>query len=386
MATSSLREEAVPDRPVLHRLLRVPDDHESPLGTVFADHDLLDLEVVAHRPEAPGSLESFLVDLLGAAQLLADDDVAAAALEVMTLLLAGKAPVDHPHHPGQLPPGQVPLHLVDGRRIRRVAGPRPAPHRDAASGHRQPDDDLRQVLPVILGVPVLPEAAILVRLLELAVGARRVEEQQVDLEVEQIRHGEEHRLLDLLAVLHQEVHRPVQRVRLDRVQPFDVDLPTDPPLHRELRPRRQGPVGDHGEEQALDLDLIRPLGKELPQSGVELEAMPEGVQQVRAADRERLLDGDVRAIAGEKAGLDVGCLVVTKEAVDALDETSQALLVDALAAAEVMEDERLGTLGLRVSEVVGELDVLGDGAVLVGALHRPQVHGYMIAVYYITCQ
>jgi len=35
---------------------------------------------------------------------------------------------------------------------------------------------------------------------------------------------------------------------------------------------------------------------------------------------------------------------------------------------------------------VGQLDVLGDGAVLVFAFHRPYVHGYIIAGYYVSYQ
>jgi hypothetical protein len=77
-------------------------------------------------------------------------------------------------------------------------------------------------------------------------------------------------------------------------------------------------------------------------------------------------------------------LVFFQKPVDAADQASEAVLVDGLAASEVMEDERLRTLGLGIPVVVGELDVLGDRAVLVFAfltekspldlLHGPEAY------------
>jgi hypothetical protein len=49
---------------------------------------------------------------------------------------------------------------------------------------------------------------------------------RVDLEIEQIRHPEEHRLLHfgLLVRLHQQVHRPIRLVLVHARQPVDRDV------------------------------------------------------------------------------------------------------------------------------------------------------------------
>ena len=111
-----------------------------------------------------------------------------------------------------------------------VAGPAPAAHRDAFAGHGQPDDDLRQIRAVVLGVPVAAERVVAVSRVAFEVGGGGVEEQQVDLEVEQVGDGEEHRFLHLgLGVgVDQEVHRPIGLVLVHRLQPGDRDVAGGP--------------------------------------------------------------------------------------------------------------------------------------------------------------
>jgi hypothetical protein len=76
-------------------------------------------------------------------------------------------------------------------------------------------------------VPVTPEPASLAVVVVgvfgvgLEVGRGRVEEQQIDLQVEKVGDGEEHRFLHLgLGVrLHQQVHRPIRLVLVHLIQP-----------------------------------------------------------------------------------------------------------------------------------------------------------------------
>ena len=90
-----------------------------------------------------------------------------------------------------------------------VAGVDEAAHRDPLLGDREPDHNLRQVGAVILGVAEHPELVLaLGRDLEVRRGG--IEQDQVDLEVQQVRDGEEHLALDLLVAVQQEVHRPVE--------------------------------------------------------------------------------------------------------------------------------------------------------------------------------
>ena len=65
--------------------------------------------------------------------------------------------------------------------------------------------------------------------------------------------------LDLLGVLDQKVHRPVQRMHLHLIQPVDGDMLAHPTLHRELGPGIQSAVSYHGEKQPLHVNLIPAL-------------------------------------------------------------------------------------------------------------------------------
>jgi hypothetical protein len=156
-----------------------------------------------------------------AAELLAEDVVPARALQVAAVLRRLKAAIGDPHHAGELPRPQVVLGLADQLLI--IGAPRPAPHpdRDPGAGDRHRDHHLGQVIAVILAMPANTErranhAAVLVEhvvlfLVALEVRRGRVKEQQIDLEVEQIRGREVHGLCEVVLDLQQPVHRPVNR-------------------------------------------------------------------------------------------------------------------------------------------------------------------------------
>lgn len=76
------------------------------------------------------------------------------------------------------------------------------------------DDDLGKVRPVILGMPILPQAIFFV---PLEVGAGGVEKDQVDLHVQKVRHGEVDFIVDDLPVSQKHIHRPVQVLKIDRL-------------------------------------------------------------------------------------------------------------------------------------------------------------------------
>jgi hypothetical protein len=87
--------------------------------------------------------------------------------------------------------------------------------------------------------------------LTLEVGRGRVEEQQVDLKVQQVRGLEVHLLRKLVLDLQQPVHRPGARVLIQLVQAVDPCPLTQPVAGRELRERLERPVGDHREDHPL---------------------------------------------------------------------------------------------------------------------------------------
>jgi hypothetical protein len=62
----------------------------------------------------------------------------------------------------QSPPAQAVTHLPEDRLVVGVARPAPTAHGNPLAGHRDPDNDLRQVTAVVLGVPVAAEPGLAV--------------------------------------------------------------------------------------------------------------------------------------------------------------------------------------------------------------------------------
>jgi hypothetical protein len=88
------------------------------------------------------------------------------------------------------------LDLGQHRLVVGVTGPAPHPHRGPLAGDGQADDDLRQVVTVVPGLAITTELALALALVAVEVGGSGISAgQQVDLEVQQVRHGEEHALL-----------------------------------------------------------------------------------------------------------------------------------------------------------------------------------------------
>jgi len=110
---------------------------------------------------------------------------------------------------------------------------------------------------VILGVaqppqPALAAFVVVVVGVGLEVGRGGVEEDHVDLEVQEVRDREEHRLLHPLGAGEEEVHRPVQLVVCDLLDPGENNIAADPPGRLELRRRLQAALADHREHRPLD--------------------------------------------------------------------------------------------------------------------------------------
>ena len=184
------------------------------------------------------------------------------------------APVLLRVHPGvadedaavQPPAPQVGLDLLDRRHVGRVAGEDPRADGQPVARHRQADHELRDVAPAVLRVAVPPQRGIalaarqgvaplrrLVFLVDLAVERGRVVEDEVDVDVEQVRHAEVDRLLDRRLVGLEEVHRPVEVVEVERRPVREEHLGLQPLLPTgELRVGTQTAVGHHGEQGALE--------------------------------------------------------------------------------------------------------------------------------------
>jgi hypothetical protein len=226
-----LVDECLADGLIADCFVGVVADHEAVAHHAVVDADLLDAQVAGDLVVAalPGQRGCSL--LVVAPQLLADHVVPAGALQVAAALSGLKPAVGDPHHPAERPGVKVVLDLADQLLVVGVARPAPHADRDSRAGDGDPDHDLGQVGSVVLAVAVHPERrlddlAVLVEhiglgLVALEVGAGRVEEQQIDLEVQQVRGREVDAFDELRLDLQQPVHRPVAGVLVEVVQAGD---------------------------------------------------------------------------------------------------------------------------------------------------------------------
>ena len=210
------------------------------------------------------------------------------------------------------------------------------------------------------------------------VGAGGVEEQQVDLEVEQVRHGEEHRLLHVRVGVgfDEQVHRPVGLILIHAVQTGDGHVVRGPVGGGELRGRVDGPVRDECEQHPFDVGGKPAPAQDRAQRGVDVEGLPQPVQQPcrpgRArGDQSQPVGGGVGAGHRSRVGAGVG-VGLTEVTVDRAHQPPQAVGVEPVLPAQVEQHVRLRRRP--VALVVGQGEVAHDRAVLVRPRGRPQVH------------
>ena len=204
------------DEPLTHRGVAfggvgvVADDEPlraRPVGgaTAGCDPDLLDPQVVGHVVVAAGAGQRGGGLGVGVAQLLGVDVVPAAAGEIGAVGGGGEAGVGHPHQPVQVPGPQVVLDRADDPLVALAAGKGPAAHRDSVAGDRHRDHHLGPVVAMVLGLAEPASAVLdrlagavvglrfglqvgqLVRHVDVPVGGGGVDENDVDVQVEQVR-------------------------------------------------------------------------------------------------------------------------------------------------------------------------------------------------------
>src|SRR5512135_2811394 len=388
------------DQPVPLGLLGVVADGE-PLGSfagILAGHpDLLDPQVpgdlvVAALPgQRRGSLAVRVAELPGV------DVVPAAPAQVGAVRGGGEPAVGDPHQAARVPRAQVILDRADDLLVLLVAGEGPAAHRDAVPGDCHRDHHLGQVIPVILGVPEPPGALLLGQLvlvlvlavlaravfagdvgepgghLHLPVGGGGVDEDDVDVEVQQVRHRPEDPGGDLLQRREQEVHRPVGLVIAEAWAALDEHPLGHPSRGRELRRRLQRPLRGQREDHPLGRRPVQPPAFGRPADrGPDLQQLPGPAQHPRPAHPPRVQDLD---LAGRGRGC---CLAGLQEPGDRPDQPGQRGPVHEVRAAEVVDHLRDRTAGHRVPLVVRQLQGRHHGAVHVPPPRLPQVHAYRL--------
>ena len=376
-----LGDQLVADGLVALGLVGVAADHEAVAHRAVVDAHLLDLEVAGYGLVAALAGQRRKRFLGVGAQLLADDVVPAGALQVAAILGRLKAAVGDPHHARELPVAQLVLDLADQRLIGLVARPAPRADRDPRPRHRHPDHDLRQVVARVLGMTERakrrPRHAVLVDgldvgLVALEVRRGRVEEQQVDLEVQEVG-GRPVDLLGQLGLdLQQPVHRPVQRLRIlaNRVsgQPRDRHVGGQPLTARQLRERRQRPVGDQREQQPLGPHVQPPRGQQPLDRGVDPEPAPQPIKRPRATNRHRAHELKLRRRGRDQR------LLGLQHPRQRPHQPRQRRPVELVLAAEAVDHPGHRALARRIPLVVRQLHVADLRTVLVAPPDRPQVH------------
>ncbi len=231
------------------------------------------------------------------------DVVTPAAGQVGPVRGGGEPAVGDPDHPVQVPARQVVLHSPDDRGVACVAGERPAPHRDAVAGHCHRDHDLREVGSVVLGVPERPrpvldrpaDAVVVDRVLQVGeligavdfpVGGGRVDEDDVQIQVQQVRDRPEDLRGDLGQRLEQEVHRPIRLVVGEDREVVDRDPLRDPLGRGQLRPGLQRSLRDQREHDPFHLRPVQAAaGRDPPDRRPDPEPFPQLVQRPRPTQR-----------------------------------------------------------------------------------------------------
>ena len=128
----------------------------------------------------------------------------------------------------------------------------------------------------------------LVGLVGLKVRRGRVEEQQVDLEVQEVRGLPVHAFAELLLDLQEPVHRAVARVIADTVKAVDPGALTHPARRGELGERLERPVGNQREQHPLGTRIQPAALQQATHDSVDPQPAPQPVEHQRTAHRPRL--------------------------------------------------------------------------------------------------
>ena len=234
---------------------------------------------------------------------------------------------------------------------------------------------------MVLALAVSPERrrddlAVLVEhvgfgLLALEVGRRRVEEQQVDLEVQQIGGLKVHLLGELVLDLQQPVHRPVAGVLVKFGEPVDPRPLAHPPARRQLAQRLKRAVGDHREDHPFRARVEAAARKQPRQRPVDAEDPPQAVKRPRPADRPRLHEAQLPARRRSQR------LIGLEHPLKRADQPHDRGAVQPVLTPEAVQHPHDRVPGLGVPLVVRELQIADLAAVRALACRAPQIHDYL---------
>ena len=210
--------------------------------------------------------------------------------------------------------------------------------------------------------------------LDLEVGGGRVEEQQVDLEVQQVGHREVHGLGQVRFDLQQPVHGPVAGVVIDGIEARHRHPLADPLRGRQLGQRFQGPVGHQREQHPFGAGIETAARRQGAQRVADPQSAPQTIEGPHPAQATGVDRGHRPVAAG--LGAEQRRVGGTQEPGDARHQAGQSLPVDPVGPPEVVDHLRRRRPRRRVALVVGQLQVGHPGPVLVLPASLPQAHTY----------
>src|SRR5215217_8034757 len=126
-------------------LFGIVTHHVATKAFAFAHDHFLAPQVVRHLLVTAWALEDLMGDLVAASHRHTHDVLATARAELVEVVLGDHAGIAHKHTPAQFPPLQIVLDLGHGADIHRIAREHPVAHRQAITGHCQPNHDLRGI-------------------------------------------------------------------------------------------------------------------------------------------------------------------------------------------------------------------------------------------------
>ena len=366
-------------------LLRVEAEHVATAAFPFADDHFLDLEVVGDRLVAAGPGEHLGFDLAQLAQRCRQDVAPETARQRQEIGRRIHPRIADKHAAAEPPGAQILLDPGDGGDIGGVARQHPGSHRHAVAGHCQRDDHLRLVVPplFIMAAPAqrgikaaTPFGGLFVGGVDLEIGRRRVVEDQIDIEPEQIGRLQKDVALDLFRPRQEEVEGAVELVDAEPLrlrQERDIGQPVGGA--GELRAGLFQALRRHREERRFVRRCQPGLFGAAPDSGADAEILPQLPRRQHHAQFEDPLDLDL----GER-GTAVGDRIAGFEhPVDALDEALEPVAVDPIGATEIVHHPRLGALGRGVPGVLGQGVISDRRAVPITPFGDPKIHAQPIA-------
>ena len=175
----------------------------------------------------------------------------------------------------------------------------------------------------------------LVGAVDLPVGGGGVDEDDVDVQVQQVRHRVEDPRRDLAQRVQQEIHCRVSGVVAEPGAVGDRDPLGHPPCGGQLAARRQRPLRHQREQHPLGRAAVDPPTRRDPaQRRPDAEPVPEPVQHPRPAEAARVQHLDLAGVRGRDR------LLRVQEPRDRGHQPGQRVAVHGLGAAEVVDHLR----------------------------------------------